>query len=166
MSADHGVLRSPSTLTEVLAGRRVLASAVDPGDVRLAGAADLFTRVAQACSLTKIVAVRARWVAATASANSSDGVMYPRVLRGRPGTAIAGLEDHYFYADHCAGFLRSFGFDSAGGAGAGAITDERDWTEQVGPIEGVTSFGLGPDGELYLTQRGAGGRVRRLGSAG
>ncbi len=57
------------------------------------------------------------------------------------GSAITGLQGHYFYSDFCGGFLRSFRFD------AGAVADERDWELVAGS---VTSFGEDVAGELYM----------------
>lgn len=74
-------------------------------------------------------------------------------------TALPPLDGHYFYSDHCSGFLRSFRYAD------GEAVQQRDWTEQVGALAGVTSFGLDADGELLLTTR-EGGRVLRLVPAG
>ncbi len=57
------------------------------------------------------------------------------------GSAITGLQGHYFYSDFCGGFLRSFRFD------IGAVADERDWGLSAGS---VTSFGEDVAGELYM----------------
>src|SRR5687767_7164302 len=68
------------------------------------------------------------------------------------GTAIPGLAGHYFYADYCAGFVKSFRYQ------AGAATDARTWP--FGDIGSVTSFGEDATGELYITT--AGGRVYKI----
>ncbi|MCH6548028.1 MAG: PQQ-dependent sugar dehydrogenase [Gemmatimonadetes bacterium] len=57
------------------------------------------------------------------------------------GSAITGLQGHYFYSDFCGGFLRSFRFD------VGAVADARDWGLVAGS---VTSFGEDVAGELYM----------------
>ena len=57
------------------------------------------------------------------------------------GSAITGLQGHYFYSDFCGGFLRSFRFD------VGAVADKRDWGLSAGS---VTSFGEDVAGELYM----------------
>jgi len=31
----------------------------------------------------------------------------------------------------------------------GAVTEERDWTEELGTIGQINSFGIGGDGEMY-----------------
>lgn len=97
----------------------------------------------------------------------ADGTVLP-VLEYRHadtgGCAIIGgevyagevepLRGHWFYGDLCAGFVRSL-----------AVTEdgdlvERDWTPQVGTIEGMSSFGRDGQGRLYVTTQG--GRVLRL----
>jgi hypothetical protein len=60
------------------------------------------------------------------------------------GAAIPELVGHYFYSDYCAGYLRSFLYAD------GAATETRDWTEQVGSIGGVISFGRSAAGEVYV----------------
>lgn len=60
------------------------------------------------------------------------------------GQAIPELVGHYFYSDYCGGYLRSFLYDD------GVATDTRDWTEQVGSIGGIVSFGRSAAGEVYL----------------
>ena len=61
------------------------------------------------------------------------------------GAAIPELDGHYFYADWCQGWVRSFRY------AGGAATDARDWTEDLGRLGQVTSFGEDDSGELYLT---------------
>lgn len=67
------------------------------------------------------------------------------------GSAIAELAGTYFYADYCAGWVRSFRFN-------GTASEKRDWS--LGSIGSITSFGEDADGELYLTT--ATGRVYKL----
>jgi glucose/arabinose dehydrogenase len=57
------------------------------------------------------------------------------------GTALAGLQGHYFYSDYCSGFLKSFKYSN------GAVTEQTDWglTNSA-----VTSFGQDFGGELYM----------------
>jgi glucose/arabinose dehydrogenase len=64
------------------------------------------------------------------------------------GQDIAALRGHYFYADFCEGWIRSFRVEG------GAATDARSWNlENVGNI---TSFGEDARGELYvISQSGA-----------
>ena len=70
------------------------------------------------------------------------------------GTQIPEFVGHYFYADWCIGWLRSFE------PVEGGILNERDWADDVGTIGQVTSFGLDPQGELiFTTFEGALGRI-------
>jgi glucose/arabinose dehydrogenase len=61
------------------------------------------------------------------------------------GKAIPELDGHYFYSDYCGGWLRSFKYEN------GAVTEERDWTAEVGVPGQVTSFGVDGAGEMYVT---------------
>jgi glucose/arabinose dehydrogenase len=62
------------------------------------------------------------------------------VYRGRRIPALAG---HYLYSDWCQGWIRSFR------AAGESIADARAWdVPSPGPI---TSFGVGGDGEVYVT---------------
>ena len=63
------------------------------------------------------------------------------------GSAIPELTGHYLYSDYCGGWLRSFRYVG------GSVVDETDWTEQVGPVPGVASFGRDEAGEVYLALR-------------
>ena len=60
------------------------------------------------------------------------------------GSAIPEVSGHYFYSDFCGGYLRSFLMLD------GEPTQQKDWTEQVGRLDAVSSFGIGADGELYV----------------
>ncbi len=71
------------------------------------------------------------------------------------GPAIPALAGHWFYSDYCSGFLRSIALDAEG-----RVTEERDWTAQVGVAGRVLSFGLDQDGELLVLT--ADGTIRRL----
>ncbi|HEX2205305.1 MAG TPA: PQQ-dependent sugar dehydrogenase [Longimicrobium sp.] len=71
------------------------------------------------------------------------------------GDAIPAIRGHYFYADYCAGWVRSFRH-----AGGEAV-DRRSWT--LGELGNVTSFGEDGAGELYLAT--ADGRVLRFAPA-
>lgn len=65
------------------------------------------------------------------------------------GTAVPALRGTYFYADYCAGFVRSFRL-----AANGAATEQFDWVA-LRPGENITSFGQDEAGELYIiTQQG------------
>lgn len=60
------------------------------------------------------------------------------------GTAIPELDGHYLYSDYCGGYLRSFRHED------GIAVELTDWTEQVGVVGRVLSFGIDHEGELYL----------------
>jgi glucose/arabinose dehydrogenase len=68
------------------------------------------------------------------------------------GQGIPEIRGHYFYADYCAGWVRSFRLVN------GAATDQRDWA--VGSVGSVTSFGEDAAGEMYLLS--GNGRVYRF----
>jgi glucose/arabinose dehydrogenase len=61
------------------------------------------------------------------------------VYRGR---GLPHLVGHYFYADYCEGWIRSFRYDQ------GRATDRREWP--VGRRIPVSSFGTDGAGELYV----------------
>jgi glucose/arabinose dehydrogenase len=83
--------------------------------------------------------------------NHSDGcsVTGGHVYRG---TALAGLQGHYFYGDFCDGWVRSFRVDG------GRAVDHREWS--LGSLGQITSFGVDAAGELYILT--GNGRVYRL----
>jgi hypothetical protein len=60
------------------------------------------------------------------------------------GQEIPELVGTYFYSDWCNLWIRSFKYVD------GQVTEERDWTEDLGTIGQVNTFGIGGDGELYL----------------
>jgi glucose/arabinose dehydrogenase len=60
------------------------------------------------------------------------------------GTRVAALAEHYLYADYCSGIVKSFRFVG------GAATDQRDWTTDLSPGTGITSFGEDADGDVYI----------------
>ncbi len=62
--------------------------------------------------------------------------------------AMASLRGTYFYADFCAGFVRSFRVVN------GQTTDHTEWPALNGGPFSITSFGEDALGELYLTTRG------------
>ena len=66
------------------------------------------------------------------------------------GTAIPELDGHYFFTDWCTGFLRTI-------APSGDVVD---WTDDVGALAQVSSFGIDGQGELYVVS--ATGTVSRL----
>jgi glucose/arabinose dehydrogenase len=68
------------------------------------------------------------------------------------GSAIPALRGHYFYADYCDGWVRSFKYVN------NAVTAEKKW--EFGNIGSVLSFGEDANGELYVLS--ANGTVYRL----
>ena len=71
------------------------------------------------------------------------------VYRGR---RIPNLVGHYFYADYCSAWIRSFKYER------GAVTGYREW-RGIGPGQ-ITSFGQDGAGELYVCS--SDGTVHRL----
>ncbi len=70
------------------------------------------------------------------------------------GTAIPEVSGHFFFGDHCIGWIHSLDVD------AERILGEIDWTDQLAAIPNLTSFGTDGRGEMYVLQRG--GRVYRI----
>jgi hypothetical protein len=65
------------------------------------------------------------------------------------GSAVQALQGTYFYGDFCAGFVRSFRYQS------GQPTDQTEWPLLSPPGGSLTSFGEDAAGELYvMTQTG------------
>jgi glucose/arabinose dehydrogenase len=58
------------------------------------------------------------------------------------GAAVTALQGTYFYADYCAGFVRSFRLVN------GMVTEHADWPALAGG--NITSFGEDAAGELYI----------------
>ncbi|MGH7675389.1 MAG: PQQ-dependent sugar dehydrogenase, partial [Gemmatimonadales bacterium] len=83
----------------------------------------------------------------------SDGctVIGGYVYRGSRSPTLAG---HYFYADYCSGWLRSFTY------GGGAVLERRRW--DVPALGNVLSFGEDAAGEIYVLS--ANGNVWRIGT--
>ena len=72
------------------------------------------------------------------------------------GRRMPSLVGHYFYADYCTGWIRSFKLT------AGAVSEHRQW--KGAQVESPTSFGEDANGELYVcSQRGT---VYRLAMTG
>jgi glucose/arabinose dehydrogenase len=64
------------------------------------------------------------------------------------GSAVPALSGTYFYADYCAGFVRSFRYQN------GQPTDQKEWP-LLSPTGGlITSFGEDAAGELYIMTQG------------
>lgn len=81
--------------------------------------------------------------------NSACSVTGGYVYRG---TAIPVIQGTYFYADFCAGFVRSFRFNS------GSALEQTEWPLLM--AASITSFGQDGLGELYILTRG--GTVSRI----
>jgi glucose/arabinose dehydrogenase len=60
------------------------------------------------------------------------------------GAAIPELLGHYFYADWCGGWLRSFRYLD------GLVTQQDDWSDDIGTVGSIASFGVDGKGELLL----------------
>jgi glucose/arabinose dehydrogenase len=68
------------------------------------------------------------------------------------GGQIPELDGTYFYADYCAGWVKSFQYTG------GTVTEQHDW--QLGGVGDILSFGKDASGELYVLT--AGGTVYRI----
>jgi glucose/arabinose dehydrogenase len=68
------------------------------------------------------------------------------------GAAIPSLQGTYFYADYCAGWVRSFRYAN------NAATEQQEWA--FGALGNILSFGEDADGELYILS--ANGAVYRI----
>ncbi|CAN5411946.1 PQQ-dependent sugar dehydrogenase [soil metagenome] len=60
------------------------------------------------------------------------------------GAAIPELHGHYFYADWCGMWVRSFRYADR------AVTEETDWSGDLPDAGQVNTFGTDADGEMYL----------------
>jgi len=70
------------------------------------------------------------------------------------GTDVPSIQGLYFYADYCAGWVRSFRFDN------GVAVDQKEWPE-LAPGDNITSFGEDARAEMYIVT--SGGTIYRLG---
>lgn len=68
------------------------------------------------------------------------------------GKQLPSLLGHYFYADYCKGWVRSFRFAD------GRAADQRNW--ELGDVGQIMSFGQDASGELYILSTN--GKVYRL----
>ncbi len=66
------------------------------------------------------------------------------------GSALPAMQGTYFYADFCAGFVRSFRYQN------GQPTAQTEWPLLSPPGKFVTSFGEDAVGELYVVTQGGG----------
>jgi len=69
------------------------------------------------------------------------------------GTAVPAVVGHYFYADYCTGWIRSFRYQG------GAATGRQEWTG-ISVAGAITTFGVDGAGEMYLGTDA--GRVYRI----
>jgi glucose/arabinose dehydrogenase len=60
------------------------------------------------------------------------------------GSEIPELAGTYFYSDWCSQWIRSFKYVN------GQVTEERDWSADLGQLGQVNTFGVDSAGELYL----------------
>ncbi len=60
------------------------------------------------------------------------------------GSLIPEIAGHYFYADWCSLWVRSFRYED------GAIVDEHDWSDALSAAGQINSFGVDGFGELYI----------------
>ncbi|HEV8177245.1 MAG TPA: PQQ-dependent sugar dehydrogenase, partial [Gemmatimonadales bacterium] len=65
------------------------------------------------------------------------------------GSSIPSLQGHYFYADFCQGWVRSFQY------AGGTVTDQASWPT-LSPSGSILSFGEDSAGELYVVQASGG----------
>jgi glucose/arabinose dehydrogenase len=70
------------------------------------------------------------------------------------GAAIPELHGHYFYADYCVGWVRSFNYAD------GAVTEEATWSDEFGEPGQITSFATDADGEILLILQS--GEIHRI----
>ncbi|MEX1207543.1 MAG: PQQ-dependent sugar dehydrogenase [Acidimicrobiia bacterium] len=101
------------------------------------------------------------WVAPTASYGHEDGACSVTGGIVYRGAAMPEVVGHYFYADWCSGFIRSFRYVD------GDATQEKDWTADIaalGTLQ-ISSFGwdgnnemlvVDSNGALYRVVRGSG----------
>jgi hypothetical protein len=73
------------------------------------------------------------------------------VYRGR---SIPELHGHYFYADYCVGWVRSFLFAD------GEITSKATWSNEFGELGQITSFATDSNGEILLLLQS--GEIHRI----
>lgn len=70
------------------------------------------------------------------------------------GSEIPEIEGTYFYSDWCTQWVKSFKFVD------GQVTDQQDWTSQIGNIGQINTFGLRGDGEMFVATHD--GKVAKL----
>jgi glucose/arabinose dehydrogenase len=70
------------------------------------------------------------------------------------GSEIPEITGDYFYSDWCTQWIKSFKFVD------GQVTDEKDWTSELGTIGQINTFGVRGDGELFAATHD--GKVAKL----
>jgi glucose/arabinose dehydrogenase len=70
------------------------------------------------------------------------------------GDAIPELTGTYLFGDHCLGWIHGLLLDGR------SIIEYHDWTDDLGAVTSLVSFGTDGAGEVYVLQRG--GRVYRI----
>jgi glucose/arabinose dehydrogenase len=100
---------------------------------------------ASTCTQTGLTLPVVTYTHAGGACSVTGGIVYR-------GQTIPEIRGHYFYADYCAGWVRSFRLVN------GAATDQREWA--VGSVGSVLSFGEDAAGEMYLLS--SNGRVYRF----
>ena len=98
------------------------------------------------CTVAGLTAPRLEYGHSSGACSITGGYAYR-------GLAIAGLQGMYFYADFCAGFVRSFRLVN------GTASDFFDWPT-LRPGGNITSFGEDATGEIYIMT--SGGQLSRI----
>ena len=83
--------------------------------------------------------------------NHSDGCSITGGIVYR-GSRVTALRGHYFYADYCRGWVRSFRYSN------GSATSQRTWS--FGNVGSITSFGEDAAGDMFVLS--SNGTVYRL----
>ena len=96
---------------------------------------------ASTCSMTSLTLPAVEYDHSNGSCSITGGYVYR-------GTAVPALQGTYFYADFCAGFVRSFRLVN------GVVTEHAEWPALA--RGDITSFGEDAAGELYIMTSGGG----------
>ncbi len=109
-------------------------------------------RPASGCSTSGLSRPVAEYDHSGGACSVTGGVVYR-------GCRLPGYAGTYFYADYCAGFVRSFRLVN------GAATDPRDWTSMLSRgLDNPTAFGADTDGVVYIVD--GDGEIYRIVPAG
>ncbi len=60
------------------------------------------------------------------------------------GEKFPELNGHYFYGDFCSGKIFSLKYENS------KVSNERDWSEMLGRVDSLSSFGVDGFGEIYI----------------